>query len=137
MIDPTPNEHAAMAAGGDAAGAYLESLGKSDLAALTTPEWRQRGRGMPVPSTVTEALAWSRQIAAPTEIAVRPSGRFTEIVSVRFTPCTPASAPSAAASRGALAGSTQATASRIPAATPPGPGSAAGPARTSAIGDAA
>ena len=41
MIDPTPNEHAAMAAGGDAAGVYLESLGKSDLAALTTPEWRQ------------------------------------------------------------------------------------------------
>ena len=41
------------------------------------------------------ALAWSRQIAAPTEIAVRPSGRFTEIVSVRFAPCR--SAPSAAA----------------------------------------
>ena len=29
-------------------------------------------RGMPAPRTVTEALAWSRQIAAPTEIAVRP-----------------------------------------------------------------
>ena len=28
MIDPTPNEQAAMAAGGDAAGEYLESLGK-------------------------------------------------------------------------------------------------------------
>ena len=39
------------------------------------------------PRTVTEALAWSRQIAAPTEIAVRPSGRFTEIVSARFAPC--------------------------------------------------
>ena len=49
--------------------------------------WRQRAPGMPVPRTVTEALAWSRQIAAPTEIAVRPSGRFTEIVSVRFAPC--------------------------------------------------
>jgi hypothetical protein len=41
MIDPTPNEQAAMAAGGDAAGAYLESLGKSDLLALSPPEWRQ------------------------------------------------------------------------------------------------
>ena len=37
MIDPTPNEQAAMAAGGDAAGAYLESLGRSDLATLTQP----------------------------------------------------------------------------------------------------
>ena len=41
MIDPTPNEQAAMAAGGDAAGGYLESLGKSDLATLTPAEWRQ------------------------------------------------------------------------------------------------
>ena len=41
MIDPTPNEEAAMAAGGDDAGEYLESLGKSDLATLTQPEWRQ------------------------------------------------------------------------------------------------
>jgi len=41
MIDPTPNEEAAMTAGGDAAGAYLESLGRSDLATLTPAEWRQ------------------------------------------------------------------------------------------------
>ena len=41
MIDPTPNEQAAMAAGGDAAGAYLEALAKSDLATLSQPEWRQ------------------------------------------------------------------------------------------------
>ena len=41
MIDPTPNEQAAMAAGGNAAGEYLESLGKSDLATLSPPEWRQ------------------------------------------------------------------------------------------------
>lgn len=99
--------------------------------------WRQRAPGMPVPSTVTEALAWSREIAAPTEIAVRPSGRFTEILSVRLKPCLPASAPSAAASPGASVGSTQPSASQIPAATAPGPGSAAAPARTSAIGAAA
>ena len=30
-----------MTAGGDAAGAFLESLGKSDLATLSQPEWRQ------------------------------------------------------------------------------------------------
>ena len=41
MIDPTPNEQAAMAAGGDAADEYLESLGKSDLATLSPAEWRQ------------------------------------------------------------------------------------------------
>jgi hypothetical protein len=40
MIDPTPNEEAAMEAGGVAAGEYLESLGRSDLAALTVAEWR-------------------------------------------------------------------------------------------------
>jgi hypothetical protein len=41
MIDPTPNEKAAMAAGSDAAGAYLESLGRSDLATLSPAEWKQ------------------------------------------------------------------------------------------------
>ena len=40
MIDPTPNEQAAMAAGGEAAGAYLESLGQSDLARLSVEEWQ-------------------------------------------------------------------------------------------------
>lgn len=40
MIDPTPNEKAAMEAGGAAAGEYLESLGRSDLAELSVPEWQ-------------------------------------------------------------------------------------------------
>lgn len=40
MIDPTPNEIAAMEAGGAAAGEYLESLGRSDLALLSVEEWR-------------------------------------------------------------------------------------------------
>lgn len=40
MIDPTPNEQAALHAGGAAAGAYLETLGKSDLARLSVEEWR-------------------------------------------------------------------------------------------------
>lgn len=33
------NEKAALIAGGEAAGAYLDSIGKSDLAALTPSEW--------------------------------------------------------------------------------------------------
>jgi len=40
MIDPTPNEKAAMEVGGEAGGAYLEELGKSDLAILSPDEWR-------------------------------------------------------------------------------------------------
>ena len=39
MIDPTPNDMAAMQAGGHLAGEYLESIGKSDLVTLTTEEW--------------------------------------------------------------------------------------------------
>lgn len=39
MIYPTPNEEAAIAHGGDMAGEYLDSLGKTDLATLTREEW--------------------------------------------------------------------------------------------------
>jgi hypothetical protein len=39
MIDPTPNEAAAMTVGGQIGGEYLESMGKSDLATLTETEW--------------------------------------------------------------------------------------------------
>jgi len=39
MIDPTPNERAAMTAGGVAGGEYLESIAKTDLVALTETEW--------------------------------------------------------------------------------------------------
>ena len=39
MIDPTPNERAAMIAGGKAGGEYLESIGKTDFVALTEAEW--------------------------------------------------------------------------------------------------
>ena len=99
--------------------------------------WRQRAPGMPVPRTVTEALAWSRQIAAPTEIAVRPSGRFTEIVSARFAPCLrPLRRLPPRAARLRLV-RRRASRSATLAATAPAAGSAAAPARTSAIGDAA
>ena len=87
-------------------------------------------------ATVTEALAWSRQIAAPTEIAVRPSGRFTEIVSVRFAPCPalrrlPPRAARLRLVRRPLQGP------RPPPRPHPPPALQPRPARTSAIGDAA
>ena len=40
MIDPTPNEIAAMTAAGTAGGEYLESLSKTDLARLSREEWQ-------------------------------------------------------------------------------------------------
>jgi hypothetical protein len=40
MIDPTRNERAAMQAGGDLGGQYLDSIGKTDLSSLTPLEWR-------------------------------------------------------------------------------------------------
>ena len=39
MIDPTPNEKAAMDHGGRMGGEYLESIGKTDLLSLTLEEW--------------------------------------------------------------------------------------------------
>jgi hypothetical protein len=39
MIDPTPNERAAMAHGGAMGGKYLDSLGKTDLVQLSIEEW--------------------------------------------------------------------------------------------------
>ena len=40
MIDPTPNERAAILHGGDMAGEYLDSLGKTDLALFSSEEWQ-------------------------------------------------------------------------------------------------
>ncbi len=39
MIDPTEYEREAIAHGGVQAGEYLEALGKTDLATMTTEEW--------------------------------------------------------------------------------------------------
>jgi Family of unknown function (DUF6511) len=39
VIDPTRNEMEAMRAGGDAGGAFLDEIGKTDLALLTGEEW--------------------------------------------------------------------------------------------------
>ena len=40
MIDPTPNERVALLHGGDMAGEYLDSLGKTDLALFSNEEWQ-------------------------------------------------------------------------------------------------
>lgn len=37
----TQNEEAAASKGGEAAGAYLEQIGKTDLATLSGPEWEK------------------------------------------------------------------------------------------------
>lgn len=46
--------------------------------------WRRRAPEMPVPLTVDDALAQADRLMVPAEIAVRPSGRFTEVVGARF-----------------------------------------------------
>ncbi|BAE49161.1 conserved hypothetical protein [Candidatus Terasakiella magnetica] len=40
MIDPTPNEITAMEHGGQMGGEYLDSIAKTDLAALSPEQWQ-------------------------------------------------------------------------------------------------
>jgi DNA repair protein RadD len=47
--------------------------------------WRRRAPDLPVPMTVDDALARTERLRVPAEIAVRPSGRFTEVVDARFS----------------------------------------------------
>jgi DNA repair protein RadD len=99
--------------------------------------WRARSN-VPVPSTIATALAASDALPTPTAIAVRPSGRFSEIINYRFERCdTPASAPSAIAKQEASAGSTPTCPSTIPDATQATARPAHASARTSVTGDAA
>lgn len=46
--------------------------------------WHRRAAGLPVPTTVEQALIQTARLLVPAEIAVRPSGRFTEVVGARF-----------------------------------------------------
>jgi len=99
--------------------------------------WRERAPELDVPESVDEALILADQLRRPTEIAVRPAGRFTEITAYRFAPClssVPGSAPSATENPAAGAGSTRASASPTRGATRAAETSAAGFARTSATG---
>ncbi|MGR3271232.1 DEAD/DEAH box helicase [Thalassococcus profundi] len=99
--------------------------------------WRKRAPGCPVPLSVTEALAQTSRLAQPSDISVRPSGRYLEISGYRFDPCahpTPASAPSATGNLAALAGSNRGSAASTRGVTPAASGSAAVPVKTSAMG---
>lgn len=99
--------------------------------------WRKRAPGGPVPLSVAEALAQTSRLARPSDISVRPSGRYLEISGYRFAPCahpTPASAPSATGNLAGLAGSNRGSAAPTRVVTPAASGSAAVPAKTSAMG---
>ena len=99
--------------------------------------WRKRAPGCPMPRTVDDAIAQAGQLARPTAISVRPSGRFLEISGYRFDPCatsTPASAPSAAGNLAGLAGSTRYSPSRTSGGTQAANTSVLASARTSVRG---
>jgi DNA repair protein RadD len=99
--------------------------------------WRKRAPGQPVPLGVNEAIAQASRLMRPSEISVRPSGRYFEISGYRFDPCakpTPASAPSATGNLAALAGSTRSSGSRTSGGMQAASASALAPARTSAMG---
>ena len=48
--------------------------------------WRKRNDGV-IPKSIDGALTWIKYLATPTEIHVRPNGRFSEIINARFAPC--------------------------------------------------
>lgn len=99
--------------------------------------WRKRAPGCPVPLSVDEAIAQTARLARPSDISVRPSGRYFEISDHRFVSCahpTPVSAPSATGNLAALVGSTQVIGSPTRGATPAASTSAVAPAKTSAMG---
>ena len=99
--------------------------------------WRERAPDVEVPESVDEALLLADHLRRPTEIAVRPAGRFTEITAYRFAPCltaVPGSASSAIENPAAGAGSMCASASPTRGATAAADIYAVGLVKTSAIG---
>lgn len=99
--------------------------------------WRKRAPGCPMPRNVDEAIAQESRLARPSEISVRPSGRYFEITGYRFDQCaksTPASAPSATGNLAGLAGSTRYSPSRTSGRTKAANTSVRAPARTSVTG---
>jgi len=47
--------------------------------------WANRAQGLPLPRRVDEAIACAARLRCPKEIAVRPNGRYTEVVGARFS----------------------------------------------------
>ena len=80
-----------------------------------TDWWRKRAPGLSVPLSVNEAIVQASRLARPSDISVRPSGRYFEISGYRFDSCakaTPTSAPSATGNLAGLAGSIRYSPSR-------------------------
>ena len=99
--------------------------------------WRKRAPGCRMPRNVDDAIAQAGQLALPTAISVRPSGRFLEISGYRFDPCatsTPASAPSATGNLAGLVGSIPLSPSRTSGGTKAANTSVLAPARTFVTG---
>ncbi len=46
--------------------------------------WAQRAPGLALPKKVDDALAHTAQLKCPAQIAVRPNGRYTQIIGARF-----------------------------------------------------
>lgn len=88
--------------------------------------WERHAPGEPIPMSVSEALTQLKYLRLPTEILIRPKGRFIEIRDYRFGACPnnqhstqqQGSALSAAASQEALAGSTPSSQSQTPGEMP-------------------
>ncbi|MBJ3778842.1 DEAD/DEAH box helicase [Acuticoccus mangrovi] len=100
--------------------------------------WQRRASGQQVPTSVADAFERAWQLIVPSEIAVRPKGRFIEIVRYRFNRCqSTSSAPSAGGSRAGSAGSIRTTALPIRGGTNPVGGSAAVSVSNSSKGEAA
>jgi DNA repair protein RadD len=99
--------------------------------------WRKRAPDAPIPLSVDEAILQAGELAHPSAISVRPSGRYFEISGYRFDPCpktTPASAPSATGNLAGLAGSTRGSPFRTSGGTKAASTSVLAPARTSVTG---
>jgi len=50
-----------------------------------TTWWANRAPGLPLPKKVDDAIACVSQLRCPAEIAVRPSGKYTQVVGARFS----------------------------------------------------
>lgn len=59
-------------------------LQHSGLARSKAEQWWLRAGARPIPSTVEEALRRQRELKRPEQICVRPSGKYFEVVGVRF-----------------------------------------------------
>jgi DNA repair protein RadD len=47
--------------------------------------WANRAPGLPLPRKVDDAIAYASKLRCPAEIAVRPSGQYTQVVGARFS----------------------------------------------------